>query len=208
MNHFTALCRSRRDYNRHSRHSRREHHRSRHSSRSRHSGRSSSRSSRRNRSHNRHTRRHRSPTPHPIDTITTTQDFIAPTSNTEDKSEQLKNCKTRQPTPLPTNVFSLINYSSTEDSEDTASEGSINIHTQDEDSIDYNTMSPPRTCHIPMSPHKPMLTRPPYITTTMMHRINTSQQTVIYQYQTQKQRAVTPYRWKTLNYHHFRTINS
>ena len=65
LNYFTALCRSRRDYNRHSRHSRREHHRSRHSRRPRHSSRSSSRSSSRNRSNNRCTRRHRSPTPHP-----------------------------------------------------------------------------------------------------------------------------------------------
>ena len=91
MNHFTALCRSRREYNRHSRHSQRETHRSRHSSRS--SSRSSSRNrssrlSSRNRSHNRCTRRHRSPTPHPIDTITTTQDFIASNSDTEGRSHR------------------------------------------------------------------------------------------------------------------------
>ena len=77
MNHFTALCKSRRQYNRHSRYSHRESYKSRHSSRS------SSRSSSRNRSHNRCTRRHRSPTPHPIDTITTTQDSIASNSNTK-----------------------------------------------------------------------------------------------------------------------------
>ena len=40
----------------------------------------------------------------------------------------------------------------------------------------------------------------------MIHRINTTQQTVIHQYQTQKQKAVTPYRQKTLNSHHFRTM--
>ena len=157
MNHFTALCRSRRQYNRHSRHSQRETHRSRHSSRS------SSRSSSRNRSHNRHTRTHRSPTPHPIDTITTTQDFIASNSDTEDSSTQLKKCKNRHPTPLPTNAFSHITYSNTEDPEDTASEASIPIHSQDEDSFDYNAISPPRTYYIPMSPPRTMLQRPPCI---------------------------------------------
>ena len=85
LNHFTALCKSRQtnsyNYNRHSRHSRREHHRSRHSNRSRDSSRSSSRSSSRNRSHNRHTRRQRrSPTPHPIDTITTSKTTQCPTA--------------------------------------------------------------------------------------------------------------------------------
>ena len=140
LNHFTALCKSRHtnsyNYNRHSRHSRREHHRSRHSNRSRDSSRSSSRSSSRNRSHNRHTRRQRrSPTPHPIDTITTTQDYTAPNSNTDDSSTQLKKCKDRQPTPLPpTNVFSGITFSDTEDAPDTTSEASISIHSQDEDS--------------------------------------------------------------------------
>ena len=70
-------------------------------------------------------------------------------------------------TPLPpTNVFSRITFSDTEDAPATASEASINIHSQDEDSIDYNATSPPRTYHIPMSPCKPMLTRPPYITAT------------------------------------------
>ena len=62
--------------------------------------------------------------------------------------------------------FSHISYSNTEYPEDTASEASINVHSQDEDGIDYNAMSPPRIYHIPMSPHKPMLTRPPYITAT------------------------------------------
>ena len=144
LNHFTALCKSRHtnsyNYNRHSRHSRREHHRSRHSNRSRDSSRSSSRSSSRNRSQNRCTRRQRrSPTPHPIDTITTMQDYSAPNSNTDDSSTQLKKCKDRQPTPLPpTNVFSGITFSDTEDTPDTTSEASISIHSQDEDSTDYN----------------------------------------------------------------------
>ena len=140
LNHFTALCKSRHtnsyNYNRHSRYSRREHHRSKHSNRSRDSSRSSSRSSSRNRSHNRRTRRQRrSPTPHPINTITTTQDYIVPNSNTDDSSTQLKKCKNRSPTPLPpTNVFSHINYSDTEypytaSESDTASELSINVHT-------------------------------------------------------------------------------
>ena len=163
MNHFTALCRSRREYSRHSRHSRREPHRSRHSSRSssRSSSRNrSSRSSSRNRSHNIHTRRHRSPTPHPIDTIITSQDFIASNSDTEDSSTQLKKCKNRHPTPLPTNVFSHITYSNTEDPEDTASEASIPIHSQDEDSFDYNAISPPRTYYIPITPPRTMLPRP------------------------------------------------
>ena len=101
----------------------------------------------------------------PLDTITTTQDYTASNSDTEDSSTQLKKGKNRQPTPLPpTNVLSLVTYSDTEYPEDTASEASINIHTQDEDSIDYNAMSPPRIYHIPMSPCKPMLTRPSYIT--------------------------------------------
>ena len=164
MNHFTTLCRSRRQYYRHSRHSQRETHKSRHTSRS------SSRSSSRNRSHNTCTRRQRrSPTPHHIDTITTTQDFIASNSDTKDGSTQLKQVKSRHPTPLPTNVFSLITYSNTEDPEDTASEASITIHSQDEDSTDYNVISPPRTYYILMSPPstcQTMLTRPPCITAT------------------------------------------
>ena len=114
IGHFSHLCKSRHTnsykYNRHSRHSRR----SRHSSRSRYSSRSSSRSSSQSRTHNKCTRRHRSPTPHPIDTITTSQDLIASNSDMEIKSTQLKKCKNRQPTPLPpTNVFSLVNYSNT-----------------------------------------------------------------------------------------------
>ena len=167
LNHFTALCKSRHtnsyNYNRHSRYSRREHHRSKHSNRSRDSSRSSSRSSSRNRSHNRRTRRQRrSPTPHSIDTITTTQDYTAPNSITDDSSTQFKKCKNRSPTPLPpTNVFSHINYSDTE-YPDTASELSIDVHTQDEDqySTDYNAMSPSRTYFLPITPQKTMLPRP------------------------------------------------
>ena len=166
IGHFSHLCKSRHTnsykYNRHSRHSRR----SRHSSRSRYSSRSSSRSSSQSRTHNRHTRRHRSPTPHPIDTITTSQDLIASNSDTEIKSTQLKKCKNRQPTPLPpTNVFSHFTYSNTEYPEDTpsapdtASEISIEVHSQDEDnySTHYNAISPPRIHHIPTTPQK---TRP------------------------------------------------
>ena len=72
-------------------------------------------------------------------------------------------------THLPTNVFSIINYSDTEDPDDTASEASINIHSQDKDSFDYNAMGPPRTYYIPISPPntcQTMLTRPPCITAT------------------------------------------
>ena len=62
-----------------------------------------------------------------------------PNSNTDDSSTQLKKCKDRQPTPLPpTNVFSGITFSDTEDAPDTTSEASISIHSQDEDSTDYN----------------------------------------------------------------------
>ena len=165
LNHFTALCKTRHtnshNYNRHSRHSRREYNKSRHSDRSRYSSRSSSRSSSRNRSHNRRTRRQRrSPTPHPIDTITTTQDYTAPNSNTDDSSTQLKKCKDRQPTPLPpTNVFSHVTFSNPEDAPDTASEASFSIHSQDEDSTDYNTD------YLHTSPKRP-LTRPSHITAT------------------------------------------
>ena len=167
LNHFTALCKSRHtnsyNYNRHSRYSRREYHRSKHSNRSRDSSRSSSRSSSRNRSHNRRTRRQRrSPTPHSIDTITTMQDYTAPNSITDDSATQFKKCKNRSPTPLPpTNVFSHINYSDTE-YPDTASELSIDIHSQDEDqySTDYNAMSPSRTYFLPITPQKTMLPRP------------------------------------------------
>ena len=165
LNHFTALCKSRHtnshNYNRHSRHSRREYNKSRHSSRSRYSSRSSCRSSSRNRSHDRCTRRQRrSPTPHPIDTITTTQDYTAPNSDTDDGSTQLKKCKDRQPTPLPpTNVFSHVTFSDPEDAPDTASEASFSIHSQDEDSTDYNAD------YLHMSPKRP-LTRPSHITAT------------------------------------------
>ena len=115
MNHFTALCRSRREYNRHSRDSKREHHRSRHSNKSRHSSRSSSRSSSRNRSHNRHTRRHRSPTPFHISSITTTRPSTAPTNNDiEDNQTQMNKCKDRCPTPVPGTLFTFPDYSDTE----------------------------------------------------------------------------------------------
>ena len=66
----------------------------------------------------------------------------------------------RHPTPLTTNIFSHINYSNTEDPEDTASEASITIHSQDKDSTDYNAISPPRTYYIPVTPPKTMLPRP------------------------------------------------
>ena len=169
VGHFSHLCKARNtnnhtnsyNYNRHSRYSRREHHRSKRSNRSRDSSRSSSRSSSRNRSHNRRTRRQRrSPTPHPIDTITTTQDYTAPNSDTDDGSTQLKKCKDRQPTPLPpTNVFSHVTFSDPEDAPDTASEASFSIHSQDEDSTDYNTD------YLHTSPKRP-LTRPSHITAT------------------------------------------
>ena len=80
----------------------------------------------------------------------------------ENRSTKLNKCKNRAPTPLPpTNVFSHINYSNTE-YPDTASESSIDIHTQDEDqySTDYNAMSPPRTYSLPITPQKTMLPRP------------------------------------------------
>ena len=66
-------------------------------------------------------------------------------------------------------MFSHLSTTATQEyPDDTASEISIDVHSQDEDkySTDYNTMSPPRIYHIPMSPCKPMLTRPSYITAT------------------------------------------
>ena len=153
---FSHLCKSRYT-NSHRYNTRRPSHR-RHSRRS--SGRSSSRSSSRNRSHNRCTRRHRSPTPHPIDTLTITGPNAAPSNDTEKNSTQLK-CKSRHPTPVPAKLFSFPTFSYT-DPDDTASEISIEIHSQDEDesSTDYNTISPPRHYYIPMTPPRTMLPRP------------------------------------------------
>ena len=163
IEHFSHLCKSRYT-NSHRYNTRRPSHR-RHSRRS--LSRSSSRSSSRSRSHNRCTRKHRSPTPHPIHTLTITGPTTAPTNNTEDNSTQLKKCIGRCPTPLPTRTFTFPSFSNTEDPEDTASEARIIIHSQDEDDTDYNTISPPRHYHIPMTPPrtcKAMLPRPPYIT--------------------------------------------
>ena len=154
IGHFSHLCKSRHT-NSHRYNTRRPSHR-------RHSRRSSSRSSSRSTTCHRCTRRHRSPTPHPIDTLTITGPNAAPSNNTENNSTQLKKCKSRQPTPLPSKPFSFPTFSDTEDTSDTASEVSIEIHSQDEDesSTNYNTISPPRHYYIPITPPRTMLLRP------------------------------------------------
>ena len=93
--------------------------------------------------------------PHNINTLTIAGPNAALNSNT---------------TPLPAKPFSIPIFIDTEDPEDTASEASIVIHSQDEDDsdTDYNTISPPRNYHIPMTPLKTckaMLPRPPCFTT-------------------------------------------
>ena len=131
--------------------------------------------------HHRCTRRHRSPTPHHIDTIAITRPNTASNINTEDRSTQLKKGKSRYPAPLPTKFFSFPTYSDTEDPADTASEVSTAIHSQDEDdsSTDYNTISPPRNYHIPMTPPKTckaMLPRPSHIPVLKMQNTTKNQQ--------------------------------
>ena len=163
MNHFSALCRARnyreyREYDRQCRHSQREPYKSRNCSRS--SSRSSSRSPTRSTSHHRCTRRHRSPTPHHIDTITIAGPNKASNSNTKFNKSS---------TPIPSPLATFPTFSDTEDPDNTASEASIVIHSQDEDdfSTDYNAISPPRNYHILMTPpktHRAMLPRPSCIT--------------------------------------------
>ena len=96
-------------------------------------------------------------------------------SNTTEKG------KSRYPTPIPAKFFSFPTYSDTEDTSDTTSEISIVIHSQDEDnsSTNYNTISPPRNYHIPMTPpktHKAMLPRPSHIPVLKTWNITKNQQ--------------------------------
>ena len=81
------------------------------------------------------------------------------------KPTKFNKCKNRSPTPIPSPLVTFPTFNDTEDPDDTASEVSIAIHSQDEDdfSTDYNAISTPRNYHIPVTPpktHKAMLSRP------------------------------------------------
>ena len=156
LGHFSHLCKSR--YTNSHRYDTRRPSNRRHSSRF--SSRSSSRSPTRSTSHHRCTRRPRSPTPNHINTITIAGPNKASNSNTKFNKSS---------TPIPSLLATHPTFSDTEDPDDTASEASIVIHSQDEDnsSTDYNAISPPRNYHIPMTPpktHRATLPRPSHIT--------------------------------------------